>query len=133
MPQQKVYKRIEHEGEEHLLLSDRDILKEIDMSWVSDDADLRVVLEKLHEYISTGAQWFWIETGVPVKLQKKSTGFVWLVPDTRENSMKFQWLKNKVKKYEDRIVNTINEYNKGVAEFLYKEDQDGNAGTRESD
>lgn len=134
MGQPKVYKRMEHEGEDYLLLSDQNVLEDIDLSWVRSDDDLKEVLQKLHDYESTGAKWFWIETGVPVKIKKTKTGFTWLAPDTRDNSMKYKWLRSKVERYEARIVETINKYGEEISAVLHgEEDESVNAGAGESD
>lgn len=133
MGQAKVYKRVTVDGEDYLLLSDRDILSELDLSWAETDDDIKEVLRQLHEYESIAEKWFWIETGVPIRVEKRSTGFTWVVSDRRENSMKYKWLKNKVAKFENRIIATINKYNKDMKEVLRGEVDDVEASTGQSD
>lgn len=114
----KVYKRKMHEGVEYLLIHDSKILEEIDLSWVRNDNDIKEILKMLHEYVEVGAKWFWIETDVPVTLIKKQDGFTWLVPDERQNSANYKWLRSKAERSEEKIVARINQYGEGIKAVL---------------
>ena len=129
----RVYKRKEHNGIEYLLLVEQDILKDLNLDWVRNDDDLREILNMLHDYEQTAAKWFWIETGVPVTLVKRSDGLTSLDPEARQHRMNYKWLRTKAEKYEKKIAETINAYGEQMQEVLGEnvpeEDEDADART----
>lgn len=116
MPKNKVYERMEYDGEEHLLLLDDQSLKELDISWCKTREDVQAMNRLLHEFISTVEKFFWIDTGVSIKLVAHKDGFHWLAPDNRDISMRYVHLSQKARKFKDKIVARVNEYAEVLSE-----------------
>lgn len=105
----KVYDRYEHEGKEYLLLLKDETITELDASWIKNQKDLQNFKDMLHRFAEVGEYWFWIDTGVVVKLAKHDKGYAWLIDDTRENSQRYVWLTRKAKRFQSKIVERLNE------------------------
>lgn len=129
MGTKKVYDRVEYNGEQYIKLLEKETLKRLDVSWCQTKKDLQALNKLYQELMHTAQRWYWVDTGVQLRLLSTEFGFIWLVFDEEANSKRLQWLMSRARTYENKIVNRINKYASVLAEQPEKVEEvldDGN-------
>lgn len=107
---ERTYERIEHEGTEYIKLLESDTLRKLDVSWCQTRSDVQALNRLYQELMNAMRRWFWVDTGVQLRLLPTDYGFVWMVEDSPENSKRVRWLVSRATRFEDKIVKRINDY-----------------------
>jgi hypothetical protein len=117
MARPKVYPRFKSDsGEEYLQLIDANVLRDLDTSWIVDEFAVQTAIRLFNEYANAAAVWFFVETGIELLVHNTPEGMIWAVPDERQFSQKYGWLKTKAERAFSKVVERINKDGKEITD-----------------
>lgn len=117
----------DNQGNSYIVLYEAESIDDIDVTKIREMESISSVLDTLHRFMRSGAEWTTIATGFPIDVVGTPEGFCFTTKNTEDARKMFTYLRGKVRSAEKAVVKTINAMLQGESTLEFEEDDNGNA------